>query len=119
MFYSRKKAIRVRATTEMGETTYEAAELWITDTDTHRCAHIHTSYMLAEWLTVSQSIITTLLARSSRPTLTLYSGLLSSVLRVSLHLLLSPGRSGRRTSGWSSVLLSLLTYRRVGATQIL
>ena len=79
MFYSRKKAIRVRATTEMGETTYEAAELWITDTDTHRCAHIHTSYMLAEWLTVSQSVITTLLARSSRPTLTLYPGLLSTV----------------------------------------
>ena len=41
----------------------------------------------------SQSVITTLLARSSRPTLTLYSGLLSSVRLDYLHLLLSSGRS--------------------------
>ena len=46
---------------------------------------------------VSQSSVchnhTALLARSSRPRLTLYSGLLSSVLRDSLHLLLPSGRS--------------------------
>eukprot|EP00964_Phaeocystis_antarctica_P051686 scaffold30167_cov53-Phaeocystis_antarctica.AAC.3 len=54
------------------------------------------------WQSVSQSLDTTTpLAGSTWPTLTLYSGLLSSVLRVSLHLPtqmhlpLSSGRSSR------------------------
>ena len=62
---------------------------------------------------VSQSVIPTLRARSTRPTLTLYSGLLSSVRQESLHLLLSFGRS----SYFRMVLCSFprFTYLLVGA----
>ena len=42
---------------------------------------------------LSELVTTTLLAGSTWPTLTLYPGLLSSVRRESLHLILSSGRS--------------------------
>ena len=60
----------------------------------------------------SQSVITTLLARSTRPTHTLYSSLLSSVRRESLHHLLS---SGRLHDGLLSSAPLLFTYLLVGA----